>query len=201
MDLCIAGAILAGGAATRMGGRAKGMLERAPGQPIIRHELDELARAGVREIIVVANEPSVYRGLGCAVVPDLRPGLGPLAGVEAALTHLAPRFHAVVFLPCDMPAITATEIRVLTDAFRAEPSTIKMVVAGQRGFYRHPACCVVPCAVLPGVTRSLDESKLKMGLLWRDLGVAEIPFADPAPFHNINTPEDLRTWLRAHSRA
>jgi molybdopterin-guanine dinucleotide biosynthesis protein A len=196
--LRIAGAVLAGGAASRLNGRLKGLLERAPGQPILAHLLAELRRAGVGPTVVVANDPVPYRPLGCTVIPDLRPGLGPLGGIEAALAHFAPDHDAVAFLPCDLPGISATEVRRLLDAFRANPSTGVMVVAGARGFHRHPCCCVVPCGLLPAVSRSLDDSKLKIGLLWRDRGVVEVPFPDPEPFCNLNTPEDFAAWLRRH---
>ena len=200
MDLRIAGAVLAGGMARRLGGADKGLLERVPGQLIIEHELHELLGANIADVIVVSNRAEAYRALGRRVVPDLRPGLGPMAGIEAALDHFATRADAVLVLPCDMPAIAATEMAALLDVFRGRPAAVHMVVAGERGFYRHPCCCVVPCSVLPAVRRSLDQGKLKLGLLWRDLGAVEVHFPDPAPFHNVNTPDDLAAWADRQRR-
>jgi molybdopterin-guanine dinucleotide biosynthesis protein A len=193
-SLRIAGAVLAGGAASRMGGRPKGLLERAPGQPIILHLLRVLRQAQVQRAVVVTNDFAAYQPLGCETIADLRPGLGPLAGIETALAHFADQAEAVAFLPCDLPAITAREVSHLLRAFTEAPSTVSMAVAGHDRFYRHPCCCVVSCAALPAVRRSLDRDELKIGLLWRDLAMREVYFPDARPFHNINTPAEYQAW-------
>ncbi|NQT53378.1 molybdenum cofactor guanylyltransferase [bacterium] len=196
MSLRFAGAVLAGGEASRMGGQPKGLLERVPGQPIIVHLLDVLSRAGASETIISANDAPLYAPLGVEVVPDVHPGLGPLSGIEAVLAHFVDDCEAVAFLPCDLPAISVAEVERLVNAYRAGPPTVHMVVAGPGRSCRQPCCCVVPTAALPAVRRSIEEDKLKIGLLWRELGMVEVAFRDPAPFHNINCPADYAAWLR-----
>lgn len=82
------GVILAGGGATRFGGRPKG-LELVAGERII----DRVARAlrmVTDDLLLVANAPDAARWLpGVRTVADVRPGEGALGGLHAALTCAA----------------------------------------------------------------------------------------------------------------
>ncbi len=87
----IAGAILAGGLATRYGGANKAALDLGDGRTLLEHISGELSAAGVGEVIVCASAQAAQaaRAGGLKAVPDRRPQLGPLAGIEAALAHYA----------------------------------------------------------------------------------------------------------------
>ncbi len=197
-ELPLVGAILAGGRGTRMGSTAKGLLERTPGQPIIGHLLREMERAGLRDLLILANEEAPYARFGRPVVPDRRPGLGPLAGIEAGLDRLARRGTArgILFLPCDLPALSAREIRRLVEAFRRRPRGVKAAVVESRRPESHPLCCVVHRELGPRVRAALDEGERRVGRLWTRLAAEPVPFRDPRPFRNLNTPADLRAWRR-----
>ncbi len=109
-------AILAGGLATRLAGTAKGLLPTPQGT-IIERLLAELASAAIGDVIIVANDPQPYAALGKTIIGDLRPRVGPLGGIEAALSYAGKAYDAVLFLPCDLPNLSATEIRGLLTAF------------------------------------------------------------------------------------
>jgi molybdenum cofactor guanylyltransferase len=82
------GVILAGGQASRFGGRPKG-LEIVQGQRVI----DRVARAlryalphAAGELLLIANDPAATQWLPAVpVVPDVRPGFGSLGGLLTAL--------------------------------------------------------------------------------------------------------------------
>ena len=189
----IAGAILAGGRSSRYGGKLKGLEEVAPGVSMMDREIRELTSAGLGEVIIVTNEPEAYRHCGAQMIPDLRPGLGPLGGIEAALAHYAGRYDATVLLPCDLPAITRHEIRTLVEGFVA--GSARVAVAAH--IFWEPLCTVVHNSLLAAIREALDEGQRSPGKLWRDLGAAPVDFADPAPFCNVNSPEDLARWQGA----
>jgi molybdopterin-guanine dinucleotide biosynthesis protein A len=42
----------------------------------------------------------------------------------------------------------------------------------------------------------LNRDKRRVGELWRELGAVAVEFADPAPFFNVNTPEELESWMK-----
>jgi len=189
------GAILAGGRASRYGGTAKGLLE-CGGVRIIDRLIAEMKSSGVAEIIIIANDPQPYRSCGREIVPDLRTGIGPLGGIEAGLAHYAARCDAVLFLPCDLPAITANEISLLMNAFDAEGAPI--VVAEDEGFFWHSLCTVVHTGLLDRICKAIDNGKRSVHRVWREFGAVAVHFDDPAPFFNVNTPDDMRRWQENH---
>ena len=191
--LHVAAAILAGGQASRYGGVPKGLLEIAPGVSIVARLLGELRAAGLSEIVLAANAPEPYLPLGLALVPDLHPDLGPLGGIEAALSHYGPTGDATLFLPCDLPGITCGEIVRLREAYGASGGPLAVCVTD--GDALQPLCAVVSNELLPPVRAALEAGELSVGRLWRRLGAVQVPYADPAPFFNVNCPEDLAQWL------
>jgi molybdopterin-guanine dinucleotide biosynthesis protein A len=193
----IAAAILAGGKASRLGGVAKGLLPDDGGVPVIRRLMDELAAAGITEVIVAANDAAAYAIFEKPIVADIHPGIGPLGGIEAALGHLASRCDAVVLLPCDLPNITACEILKLVHDHQAVPD--RVVLAGSPEG-RHPLCAVVPVGVLPRVVEAITAGQYEVGRLWRSLGARVVQIDDSRRLVNINTPEDLQQWRRSPNR-
>jgi molybdopterin-guanine dinucleotide biosynthesis protein A len=199
----IAGAILAGGLATRYGGANKAALDLGDGRTLLEYISGELSAAGVGEMIVCASAQAAQaaRAGGLTAVPDRQPQLGPLAEIEAALAHYAglngkravePPYDATVLLACDMPGITASEISTLIDAFRRAQAAI--VVAEMPDFSWQPLCSVVHNGILADVRAALDAGQLGVQRLWRRLGAVSVRFADDRPFFNVNTPEDMARW-------
>jgi molybdopterin-guanine dinucleotide biosynthesis protein A len=197
MSTRILGAILAGGSGSRMGSAVKALLERSPGQSLLGHLLSELVQVPLEGIVVLANAPEPFRRFARPVIPDRRPGLGPLAGIEAALEHAgAGGFDGVLVLPCDLPALTAREIARLATAFRDDPRGIATASVGPGPMDLHPLCCVVHRDLLPEIRAAINDRRLAVGSLWRSLGAKPVPFDDPAPFRNVNSPADLQAWNR-----
>jgi molybdopterin-guanine dinucleotide biosynthesis protein A len=118
----IVAAILAGGKASRLGGIAKGLLPDAMNVPWIERLINELGRAGISEIVLSANEREPYARFGRTILADRHQNIGPLGGIEAVLQHLAARCEAVLFVPCDLPNITAVEFIALLAAYNAAQS-------------------------------------------------------------------------------
>lgn len=188
----IKGAILAGGRALRMGGLAKGMLADHSSQPIIVHLMNQMRLAGINDIVISANDASPYSELGIQTVPDLREGVGPLAGIEAVLTHFKDPCDGTMFIPCDVPNMTARELITLREAF--VHSTEKIVFAETDGFFCHPLCAVVHNDMLAQIISSIDRGQRKVQQLWRLFGAKGVKFAEAAAFMNINSFSDVKCW-------
>ena len=184
-------AILAGGRASRLGGIAKGLLPLADGNSILARLIEQLIAADIAEVVISANDPRPYASLNVPIIADQHLNIGPLGGIEAVLRELAPRTDSVLFLPCDLPNITAQEILGLVRAYRATPGR---VVIARTAEGDHPLCVVVPVAVLPEVTAAIAAGKFGVGRLWRSLGGVAVEMDDAARLANINTPEDLHRW-------
>ena len=188
----IAAAILAGGQASRHSGIAKGMLTLPCGASIIERQIAELKSAGIRTIAILANAPEPYEWCGLPILPDLRTGKGPLGGMEAGLAHHAPTHDATLFLPCDLPGITAREITRLVEGFVASGALV--AVAATQASSWHPLCVVVHNAIRETLSTSIDRGALSVGRLWHEIGATPVRFDDPTPFFNINTPHDMAQW-------
>jgi molybdopterin-guanine dinucleotide biosynthesis protein A len=197
----IAGAILAGGKAQRMGGIAKGMLPAGESLSLIERLVVHLMRAGVDEIIIAANDDRPYTRIGCAIVPDGRIEAGPMAGIEAALGYFAGRYDAVLCLPCDMPSLSWKEMSALIAAFADTGGPV--VFAQTEDSARHPLCAVVRADLRDEISAALDRAEFTVSELWSQLGGFALHFGDPKVFVNLNSPSDLDAWLagKPHGKA
>jgi molybdopterin-guanine dinucleotide biosynthesis protein A len=200
----VRGAILAGGGATRFGGKPKG-LEVVGGERI----LDRLARvmraAFDAPPLLVANAPEApdWRP-DLRTVPDVRPGLGSLGGIYTAVVQ-APA--PVVCVAWDMPFVTEALLRRLADGLLEHDACLPQS-DGRRGV--EPLCAAYGPACRDAIARSLDEGDLRAIAFHARIGVGILPlsevvrFGDPELlFFNVNTTDDLALtdgmWRRLES--
>ncbi|HUU55626.1 MAG TPA: molybdenum cofactor guanylyltransferase [Armatimonadota bacterium] len=191
----IAAAILAGGRASRLGGIVKGLIQLPDGRTIIERLIEEVRGAGIFDIIICANDPAPYQDLGLPIIADSEPGLGPLGGIAAALSHFAPTAEAVLLLAGDMPAITAGELRLLLAAFG---QTDAPAVFAEAPDGPHPLVAVARTGLRDEVERARHSDNRGANALWRRVGAEPVSFPQAYPFANINTPGDLDRWQRAN---
>ena len=185
----IKGAILAGGNASRMGGILKGFLKDGNGQPIIFRLIHEMRQSGIKDIVIVANDPLPYLDMDMEIIPDLRKGIGPIAGIEASLLHFTGQCDGVLFVPCDVPNITAKELMTLKDGFI--DSEAGVVLAETEVFFWHPLCAVVHNDIASQISSAIDHGQRKVQRLWKQLGAVTVKFDDEAAFTNINSFSDI----------
>lgn len=178
-------AILAGGRATRFGGRDKSALV-VDRQPILDRQLAQLALVpNLIEVLIVGGTATRD---GARRVPDVVPGSGPLGGIHSALTHA--RGDAVCCLACDMPYVSAALVARLFDELDAGGADI-VVPRTDRGY--HPLCAIYTRACLDPIAKRLAERKLKVLDLFADVRsrVVTLVNDDVRLVVNVNTPEDF----------
>ena len=191
----ISAAILAGGDARRLGKIAKGNIELGNGKTIIQQLIKEIGKAGISNVVIVANDLESYRNCGVKVILDIRAGIGPMGGIEAGLSYFASRSDAVMLVPCDMPNITAKEMLVLKEAFIETKEPV--VFAETTGFFWHPLCAVVHNDVRQMVSSAIDKGQRKIRDVWKEVKAASVPFGNETAFFNINSLDDMNRWLRS----
>lgn len=185
-------AIIAGGQATRLGGRDKAALPIG-GTPILERQLAAL-HGLVGHLLIVANDPDRFSAAGIPVVPDLAPGAGALGGVYTAVSA-APDDRTLV-VACDMPFL---DRRVLSRLIELGSVADIAVPHGTSGL--QPLCATYSRACVPELRLRVETGRLGLREFIREargLRLAELAAADIAPlgdeerlFFNVNTPEDV----------
>lgn len=159
--------------------------------PIGSHSLVEdiagKVAASAGNVTLVAS-PERYVDLELECLRDLRPGFGPVSGIETALA--SGRGEVNLILGCDMPNVQIGWLRELMA--RAEHTEALCTVARDAGGHTNPLCAVYKSACLPAVTRAIDERRLKLMDLIQELR-AEF-FLVPNVIPNLNRPDDWISW-------
>jgi molybdopterin-guanine dinucleotide biosynthesis protein A len=108
-EVAVTGVLLAGGRASRMGGRDKAFAA-VDGEAIAVRTV-RLFRTLFPQVLVATNKPERYRALDVETVGDTFVDCGPLAGIHAAMQRAV---HPWIFVAaCDMPGLDADVIRFL----------------------------------------------------------------------------------------
>jgi molybdenum cofactor guanylyltransferase len=199
----VRGAILAGGGASRFGGKPKG-LELVGGERILDRLVGTMQRALGDLPLLVANAPEASSWVpGLRTVSDLRPGFGSLGGIYTAVVA-APA--PVVCIAWDMPFVSEPLIQALAEGLSRYDAMLPES-DGRRG--AEPLCAGYGPACAPAIAASLDQGDLRaIGFLPRvRVGILSLDrvrtLADPdLLFFNVNTADDLaradRLW-REHA--
>ena len=179
-----AGFVLVGGHSSRMG-RDKARLL------IDSHLLVEDVAGKVAKVagnVALVGHPARYSDLPLEGISDLHPGLGPLAGIEAALATARAELNLIV--ACDMPGLKCERLcRLLT---AAEQSPGLCFVAQDMTGTLHPLCAVYRRDCLPVVEKALAAGRLKLLDLLSTLDATAVKL--PAILHNVNTPQEWKRW-------
>jgi molybdopterin-guanine dinucleotide biosynthesis protein A len=184
-----AAAILAGGRASRLGGRTKALLPLG-GMRLIDRQLAALGEAVGREhVLVITNDPAPFTLPGIRVVPDRIAGLGPLGGLVTAMAESSA--ERTVVLACDLPFVTSAFVRFLAGECRGYDVALPKTDDGY-----HPLCACWAHGALAELERRAASGRRRIidalpALHVREIGPGEVArFDRPAGtlLFNVNTP-------------
>ncbi len=199
----VAGVILAGGLARRMGGGDKALLDLG-GQPLLAHVIERLGPQ-VDALVLNANgDASRFARFGLPVVPDTVEGFaGPLAGVLAGMRWAAAQGHDhLVSAAGDTPFFPHDLVLRLRAAKGDQPIAMAATDDPERGLSEHPTFALWPVRLADDLERALTVGQMRKVIVWTSRhGCARAVFdgdEDGAgfPFFNVNTPEDLAEAAR-----
>jgi len=182
----ITGIILAGGRASRMDGRDKGLVDLA-GRPMIEYVLEAIAPQ-VSEVLINANRNmEIYENYSRQVIPDSTGDYaGPLAGFAAGLAAAATEL--VLTVPCDGPWVPLDLVSRLKQQLEQSSSKICVAHDGER---MQPVFALLRREALPEIQSYLDGGDRKLGLWVKQQEPAIADFSDhPEAFINVNTPDE-----------
>lgn len=204
----VRGYVLAGGRSSRMGSDKAGM--RLGELTLLEIAVGKLRRI-CEEVVVVGQRELVPRGV--RVIEDLRPGCGPLGGMEAALTDAGE--GSAMFLPVDMPFVPGELFRQMAGEWLRSDSRVCLAVVDGRV---QPLVSLVRADVLGEVQGALARGAYKVRPVLEAAGGQKVhvlrteiatlvrdsvwPGWRPSDeewearelwFANLNTPEEFRS--------
>ncbi|MFL6353713.1 MAG: molybdenum cofactor guanylyltransferase [Bryobacteraceae bacterium] len=183
-----AGFVLVGGRSSRMG-CDKALLPLRSGLLIEEVAAKVAAAAGTAALV---GEPERYRHLGFDCLPDIRRGMGPLGGIEAALQSGRAELNLIV--ACDMPSLETDWLCRLL--LKARETDALCVASRDRTGTVHPLCAVYRNACLRSVQEALNASRLRLMDLLGELDAITLEISTEV--WNINTPQQWAAWGQAH---
>jgi molybdopterin-guanine dinucleotide biosynthesis protein A len=183
------GVVLAGGRSSRLG-RDKALLE-LNGETLLARAVRVLAGV-VDEVIVLGPADRADHASGARVIPDERPGDGPLPALATALREM--RGERMIAVATDMPLLNPTLLRHIFD--RSSGYDVAVPRAGGRTQQLH---AVYARSCLPAIEAQLHQNDLKIDRFFGAVHTLvieedEIAAIDPhyLSFRNINTEAD---WI------
>ena len=188
-DRTTAGVILAGGRASRMGGRDKAFAA-VDGEPIAVRTL-RLFKELFPQVIVATDRPERFAALGAETVPDRFPAAGPLAGIHAGMQ--VSRHPHLFVAGCDMPGLDAGTIGFLVGRI----ATADAIVPCWENDIE-PLHAVYAVRTLPVVEACLARGDMALRAFLPLVTVDYVPEAElravrgaARSLTNVNTPEEL----------
>jgi molybdenum cofactor cytidylyltransferase len=128
--LPVGGVVLAAGAASRMHGAQKLLLE-VDGRPMVRHAVEAASEGGCHQVVVVYSSDEVKDAIGddAELVhnPDARTGMA--SSLRVGLRALRPEIEAAVVVLGDQPLVGSRTIASLLRAWRREGSRPAVAVS------------------------------------------------------------------------
>ena len=186
--------VLAGGASRRMGTDKR--LVHIGGEPMLQRVVDGLAGHPV-VVVVDPHRDAIPIGAssGVVLIPDTRPGEGPLAALEAGLTAVTTDMALVV--AGDMPWLEPALLELLVDRLAAAPAAdLTCLTDDGRPQPLPMACRRIP--TLARVTALLDDGERRLRAMLEDPATTTVPetvwrAADPTgrSLMDVDTPADL----------
>ncbi len=196
----VAGVILAGGLARRMGGGDKTLVPIG-GRPMLAMVIERLAPQVAALAINANGDPARFAEFGLPVIADTISGYaGPLAGILAGMRWAQAEHRQCRYLASvagDTPFFPADLVARLAEGCGGTSDTIALAASAQGN---HPVFGLWPLALADALEAFLTEGDNRKILAFTDRYCRlNVPFdhIDLAggetldPFFNVNAPEDV----------
>ena len=185
MSAPLYGLVLAGGRSSRMG-KDKAALSYS-GKPQLERA-GELLGPLVQEVYVSVRADQRDEPLRArfAQIPDLQPGLGPIAGILAAQARHADA--AWLVLACDLPLLNEKSLRHLIGA--RDPAALATAYRSSHDGLPEPLCALYEPASAAALASYVAAGRNCPRKFLIESGAHLIDEPDPRALDNVNTPHE-----------
>lgn len=195
----LSAAALAGGKSRRMGADKALLPLVGGGAPMLALVLKRL-RDVADDVSIVANDGERYTRFGARVVPDVHADMGPLGGIQAAISHAAHEHCLVV--ACDMPFLSPRLLHWMACEPRDYDVLIPVIPGesrqGRQGGVLQTLHAIYSKRCLPAIASRIGDGNRQVigffdDIVVRTIDVDQLKRWDPEmrSFFNANTPEAL----------
>ncbi len=176
-------------------GRPKASLPLPGGRTMIETVAETLA-AVCRSVVIVGSTDPASEGPPLRQIADLRPGQGPLAGIEALLASGLDTEYLVC--PCDVPLVTAELLERLTAPGSSHATVLRF--DDEDAFRPLPARLSV--ASLDRARAQLDRGQRAVLAFIQSIDphVVEMPREAAKQLLNANTPGEYEALVKEGTR-
>jgi len=186
----IVGYILAGGKATRMQEKDKGLVSFND-QPLILPTLNHI-KPWVDLLAINCNRNhDIYKKLSDKIVPDLNKNFeGPLAGIAAGMNAFADK-SALLIATCDSPLLPPDFAQRLIAQHRLTPDSIVLAETQEK---IHPLHGIYPVSFANSINDALAQGQRGVFRWLKNQPVKLVVFNGPDYwFSNANTLKEITT--------
>jgi molybdenum cofactor guanylyltransferase len=179
--------ILAGGNSRRMG-REKAFL-LVKGKPLIEHIFSQLYKY-FNQVLISADNKDLYSFLGVPVIPDKKPGSGPLMGIASALEASKNDINFVT--ACDIPDINIPFVTMMITMSKDYDGVVPVNSKSQY----EPMFAVYKKSMLKGIKKVLSGRKKKISDVFPLYRIKFITLSNTSWLRNLNTMEDYKSYIK-----
>ncbi|WP_417614059.1 molybdenum cofactor guanylyltransferase [Parasphingorhabdus sp.] len=180
--------IAAGGKGCRIGGGKPFLI--LDGISLIDRSLDRVSRWSSDVAVALQEAPSQTLRADIELLVDHEKNQGPLSALSNALCYAQKKKSShVLLIPCDMPFLPDDLLQRLEQEIGAS----QVAMARSNGQI-HPICALWSTNITNQITAYAETGRRSLIGLADTMQVEFIDWtgADPDPFFNINTPEDMK---------
>ena len=177
----ITGVILAGGKSSRM--KTNKAFVTINNKMLIKYIIEVFKKRNY-EIIISGNK-STYEFLGYTVIEDNYKEIGPIAGIESALSYSKNKY--IIFSSCDTPFIDEQmliEMEKKAHGYDIVVPTVNNFIQPMNGLYNK--------ALHNRIVKFIKSGKSSPRDFIKTCNYKPIPIKNKESLLNINTPEELR---------
>ena len=190
------GYILCGGKSRRFG-EDKARYEIG-GVPMISH-IASLLGEWSNSVTAIADMPDKYQDLHLKTIADLHPGLGPLGGLQTALSHARTTSsnHWIVLVSCDMTTLSKDWLDTLWTQTRISTDCNAILFEELETPRLHPFPGCFHLDLLDSIEKQIAARHLSLQRLFQtvDNRIKRLKLPNDWPcVPQINTMNDADTW-------
>ncbi len=196
-DLAVA--VLAGGASRRFGAD-KALVALCPDGPTMIELAVTAGRSVTEETFVVGHERYAPFLPGVPIVPDDRPGEGPLAGIHAALRSTSAQ--RILVLACDMPCLSTPLLRWMATI----PTIADVLIPRTADGRWQPMPAIYSRSAIRSIAEALTAGNRAVASIFpevtvQEIGETELRALDPElhSLFSLNHPDQLERAMQCVS--